>query len=67
VKRELKQLQPKQDECCPGHDVWPNDTYKNRRSKKARSRDKKKEHKYVRSLASQLLQNIIGKWKRGEE
>ena len=42
MKRELKVLKPNQDECCPGHDSCPNETYSNNRSKKARSRDKKK-------------------------
>lgn len=55
MKRELKQLQPRQDECCPGHDTWPNETYGNRRSKKARSRGIKREHKYVRTLAKRAL------------
>lgn len=37
--------------CCPGHDDWPIETYRNRRSKAARSRDIRREHKYVRTLA----------------
>jgi len=36
--------------CCPGHDDWPDETYRNRNSKRARSKDKQKEHQYVRSL-----------------
>jgi len=36
--------------CCPGHDEWPVETYGNRKSVKARSRDKQSEHQYVRSL-----------------
>lgn len=59
MKRELKQLQPRQDECCPNHDAWPTECYKNNRSKKARSRDKKKEHKYVRTLVRRLLYKLI--------
>lgn len=59
MKRELKQVKPRQDECCPGHDTWPSDTYKNRRSKKARSKGKKKEHKYVRSIINRLLRREI--------
>ena len=55
MKRELKTLAPRQDECCPGHDSYPNDTYGNNRSKKARSKGKKKEHKYVRTLVRRLL------------
>jgi len=60
MKRELKQLKPRQDECCPGHDTWPNETYRNRRSKKARAQGIKKEHKYVRTLAKRKLLSDIG-------
>lgn len=42
--------------CCPGHDAFPSETYKNRRSKKARSRAKKEEHRYVRRVLNQNLQ-----------
>ncbi len=59
MKRELKQLQPFQDECCPGHDTWPTETYKSNRSKRARARDKKKEHKYVRTLANRKLKTEV--------
>lgn len=38
------------DQCCPGHDDWPNDTYRNRRSKAARARDIKREHRYIRRV-----------------
>ncbi len=37
--------------CCPGHDTFPAETYGSRRSKKARARDKQKEHQYARTLA----------------
>lgn len=37
------------DGCCPGHDDFPSDTYKNKRSKKARAYGKQIEHQYVRS------------------
>lgn len=36
--------------CCPGHDDFHNESYKNRRSKKARSMGKKREHRHVRRL-----------------
>jgi hypothetical protein len=42
--------------CCPGQDDWPNETYRNRRSIKAHSRDKKKEHQYARTL---IKRNMI--------
>jgi len=34
--------------CCPVHDMFPSDTYKNNKSKHARSLGIKKEHRYVR-------------------
>lgn len=39
--------------CCPGHDTFPSDTYENRRSKKARSRDKKLSNKMARHIFKQ--------------
>lgn len=55
MKRDLFLIKPKDlGCCCPGHDVFPNDTYKNRRSKKARSRDKKLEHRLARHLLNRI-------------
>lgn len=50
MRRELEQLWSprKVDECCPGHDRFPKGTYRSRRSKRARARDKGKEHRFVR-------------------
>lgn len=48
MRREIKLIQPKCSSCCPGHDMYPNDTYKNKRSKKQRSLGKAKEHRAVR-------------------
>lgn len=47
--------------CCPGHDNFPCDTYRNRRSKKARSRDIKREHRFVRRYlkATDRLTNSV--------
>lgn len=45
--------------CCPGHDDFPCETYSSRRSKRARSRDIKKEHRYVRKLQRRELKQII--------
>ena len=39
--------------CCPGHDVFPKETYNSRRSKKARSRDKKLSSKMARHILKQ--------------
>lgn len=41
--------------CCPGHDIFPNDTYENRRSKKARSRDKKLEHRLAHHILNRKI------------
>lgn len=58
MKRELKKLKHVES-CCPGHDDWPDQTYKNKRSKRARSQDKKKEHKYVRTLVGRNLEKEL--------
>lgn len=34
--------------CCPGHDKFPSETYRNRRSKKAHTRDTKIAHRAER-------------------
>ena len=49
MKREILNV-TKPGSCCPGHDKYPNDTYSSRRSKKARSRDKAKEHRHARRV-----------------
>lgn len=43
--------------CCPGHDDYPNDSYSNRRSKKARSRDKAREHRTARRIIGQKMKD----------
>jgi len=43
--------------CCPGHDKYPNATYKNRRSTKARARDMAKEHRHARRVVRADLKN----------
>jgi hypothetical protein len=40
--------------CCPGHDDWPHETYKSKRSKRARARDKAREHRYVRHVLKEV-------------
>jgi hypothetical protein len=57
MKRDIKlikRLGKTVDDCCPGHSVFPSDTYKNRRSKRARSRDKKIEHRYTRRILNRI-------------
>lgn len=41
--------------CCPGHDTFPNETYNSRRSKRARTRDKKVEHQLARTISKRKL------------
>ena len=59
MKREILKLKPKVTTCCPGHDKYPDDVYRNHRSKKARSRDKKKEHQHARSIQKRKLREGI--------
>lgn len=44
--------------CCPGHDTFPSETYNNRRSKKAHSRDNKVMHRAERRKYYQKLKNL---------
>lgn len=56
MKREILDITGKvPGRCCPGHDIFPAETYSNNRSKRARSRDKKIEHRYVRRFKEQQL------------
>ena len=41
--------------CCPGHDKFPKDSYNNRKSKKARGRDKKYSHKVARADEKRIV------------
>jgi hypothetical protein len=41
--------------CCPGHDTWPSGAYRGRRSIRARARDIKREHRYVRRVLKDRL------------
>lgn len=51
MRRDIKLIKPScPGRCCPGHDTFPTETYNNRRSKRARSRDKKLEHRMARHL-----------------
>jgi len=55
MKREILGLKRGVSSCCPGHDQFPDDTYKNNRSKRARSRDIKKEHRLARRKIKQTM------------
>ena len=57
MKREIlnHKLRRTVNGSCPGHDDWPDETYRSRRSKRARSRDKQKEHQLARTFTKQDL------------
>jgi len=62
MRREIENIKsPRQlDACCPGHDDWPNDVYRNRRSIRARARDIKREHRFARRvLRFALLREVF--------
>ena len=60
MKRELLQLKTLLYlDCCPGHDTWPDEKYASRRSEKARSKSKQKEHQVARSIAKRNLRKSI--------
>lgn len=42
---------PRTNHCCPGHDKYPVEAYRNRRSKKARARGKQIAHQRARAIA----------------
>lgn len=54
MKREIQNLLRHVSGCCPGHDKYPDDTYRSNRSKRARARDKKAEHQHARSILNRL-------------
>ena len=55
MKREIVDVVRYPSPCCPGHDQFPNDTYRSRRSKKARARDKGVEHRFARRVKNYQL------------
>jgi hypothetical protein len=59
MKREILKHKRHVSFCCPGHDTFPNETYKSRRSKHARARDKKLEHQVARSMAKRELREEV--------
>ena len=54
MKRDITTIY-KPGHCCPGHDKYPCDTYKNRRSKKQRAIYKAKEHRHFRRVSRLFL------------
>lgn len=61
MKRDMLTIRRGDCWCCPGHDTYPNETYNNRRSKHARSRDKKIEHQHARSILNRNLNKEVSK------
>ena len=61
MKREISLVAGalKDSRCCPGHEMWPCETYANRRSKRARSRDKKREHRYARHVLNRQVWSML--------
>lgn len=59
MKRDILTLRRGDCGCCPGHDTFPNETYSSRRSKKARSRDKKIEHQLVRAIHKREIKKLL--------
>jgi len=47
--------------CCPGHDKFPRETYRNRRSKKAHARDAGIAHRIARARAKADLRKALGR------
>lgn len=45
--------------CCPGHDKFPGDSYSNRRSKKAQTRDTQVAHQVARSRGAADLRRQV--------
>jgi hypothetical protein len=45
--------------CCPGHDDYPTECYKSRRSKRARARQRKKENQNARQRAKTELRKTL--------
>lgn len=59
MKREILTLRRGDSWCCPGHDKFPNETYRNKRSKHARARDKRIEHQTVRAIVKRSIKRLI--------
>lgn len=48
--------------CCPGHDKFPKQSYKNRRSVKARARSVKLSHGIARAWAKRNILKEFMEW-----
>lgn len=59
MKRELLTLRRGDSGCCPGHDTFPDHAYANRRSQRARRRDRRIENQLVRTLRKRALRKEV--------
>lgn len=57
MKREILDVKLRRhiNDCCPGHDDWPHNSYKSRVSEHALSKSKSKERRYARRVKKQLI------------
>ena len=53
--------------CCPGHDKFPLETYRNRRSKKAHTRDTAIAHRRARARIRSQLHRLISTDRAGTD
>ena len=53
--------------CCPGHDLFPRETYNNKRSVKAHRRDTKLAHRQARHAYRREVRIIQKEIERGIE
>lgn len=58
MKREITDVY-RPGRCCPGHDKYPCESYKSRRSTKQRAECIKKEHRHARRVKSYMLKNEL--------
>ena len=61
MRRQILDIMPGHNTtgCCPGHDTYPADTYNSNRSKRARARDIKKEHRHARRVLKQQIHKFL--------
>jgi hypothetical protein len=62
MRRPLVWVAPREHSacwCCPGHDKFPTETYRNRRSKHARARDRQIENQLVRTIQKRTLKHAV--------
>ncbi len=53
--------------CCPGHDKFPKETYKNRKSIRAQTRDTRIAHKAARARSKIELRKLLDEEEKSME